>query len=88
MRRTKALVEDSFGRLEAYKKEHEGILTLFWRNHHSQIQRLTSDTLLEQTIVFEETVRAFSYLSDTMKNQLILRTDLGIYLVDCTRLSE
>jgi dynein heavy chain len=38
--------------------------------------------------VFEETVKAFTGLSTMMKEQLILKTDLGIYVVDCTQLSD
>lgn len=88
MKRTRELVDDSFGRLEMFKHEHSSILTMFWRNSNSEIQKLADPKLLEQAVVYEETVKSFTKLAEILKQKLVIKADMGIYLVDCTNLSE
>lgn len=64
------------------------MLTLFWRNINSDITKLANPQLLEQSVVYEETVKNLTKLAEIFKQQLIVKADMGIYLVDCTGLSE
>jgi hypothetical protein len=64
------------------------MLTLFWRNKNSPIDLLSNDLLAEQATVFRETIKSFIKLTDMLKAQLIVKIDLGLYVVDCTKLAQ
>jgi hypothetical protein len=52
------------------------------------ISILAREDLAEQAIVFSSFMTSLSKMTDILKQQLIIKADLGIYQVDCTRLSE
>lgn len=52
------------------------------------IDVLAREDLAEQGIVFSSFMTSLAKLSTALKEKLIIKADLGIYQVDCTKLSE
>lgn len=52
------------------------------------ISVLEREDLAEQAIVFSSFMASLSKMTETLKQKLVIKADLGIYQVDCTKLSE
>ncbi len=52
------------------------------------ISILTRDDMAEQAMVFSTFMASLAKMSSVLKDQLVLKADLGIYQVDCEKLSS